>query len=266
MKSIRNSLAIMLCWLFAPLPLTAAGATMSIVPSYVQSFDAALNSIGELADDGAATPVGGYLQYEFRLSVNDLAADEDFWTAIFDVQLAPGLENGSGWLDPGVAQTNGYYPASPSLAMYDSNGATSGGIQAHWQFGNADFGSDATDLKSIIVEASPQEAANRQYGEAVRPGQGAANALGFPTLLGTVLVRRTEMIPSSVAIVPIAGSAWGIYTLNEFGDGIPTSQAPASFPTSTIQLNVPEPATFGLALSALVAGLLFCRRRAGLCS
>lgn len=64
------------------------------------------------------------------------------------------------------------------------------------------------------------------------------------------------MIPSSIAVVPIAGSAWGVYTGNELGNGTPSSQAPATFTPSAIQLVVPEPATFGLALGALLAGLL----------
>ena len=260
MKLIRNSLTCICFLLLTSAHLTAQAATISITPSYVQSFDAAEVSIGKLAGDGAATPVGGYLQYEFRLTLGNLASDEDFWTAIFDVQLAPGLEIASGWLDPGVAQANGYYPAAPSLAMYDSNGSTPGGVQAHWQFGNADFGLNPNDLKSIIVEASSQEAANRQYGEATRPGQGADDDLGFPTLLGTILVRRTELIASSVAVVPIEGSAWGTYTNNEFGGGFFTSQAPTSFSSSAVQLVVPEPATFSLALGALLFGQFLSRR------
>jgi len=262
MKSICRPLPFLFCLLCASSQFTARGATISITPGYVQSFDAALNPIGTLASGGATTPLGGYLQYEFRLTLNDAAPGEDFWTAIFDVQLAPGLEIASGWLDPGVAQANGYYPPAPSLAMYDSNGATPGGIEAHWQFGNADFGLNSNDLKSIIVEVSPQEAANRQYGEAARPGQGAADDLGFPTLLGTIVVRRTEMISSSMAVAPIEGSAWGTYTNNELGAGDFTPQAATTFSTSTVQLAVPEPATFGLALVALLAAVYLPRLRA----
>jgi len=121
MTSIRVSLACLFCLLCGARPLTAQAATISIAPSYVQSFDAAQNPLGNLENDGATTPLGGYLQYEFRLTLDNPAADEDFWIAVFDIRLAPGLENASGWLDPGVAQANGYYPDAPSLAMYDSN-------------------------------------------------------------------------------------------------------------------------------------------------
>lgn len=264
MTTTRIFLACLFCLLCGARPLSAQAATISITPSYVQSFDAAQNPLGKLADNGATTPLDGYLQYEFRLSLDNLAADEDFWIAVFDIRLAPGLENASGWLDPGVAQANGYYSDTPSLAMYDSNGPSLGGIQAHWQFGNADFGLDSNDLKSIIVEASPQEAANRQYGEAVRPGQGAADGLDLPTLLGTILVRRTEVNSSSVAVVPIDGSAWGTYVNNRLGAGVFTSQEASSFTTSSLQLVVPEPASFSLLFGALLSTLLFSwRRKAG---
>lgn len=70
----------------------ALGGTITIVPSYVQSFDAAFNPLGTLPGDGAGTPVGAYLQYEFRMTLDDLAPGEDFWTAILNVQLGPGLK------------------------------------------------------------------------------------------------------------------------------------------------------------------------------
>jgi hypothetical protein len=264
MKLIRHISSFLACLIgvqFVLLQSAAWAATISITPSYVQSFDAEQNPLGKLAGNGATTPLGGYLQYEFRLSVDELTADEDFWTAIFDVQLGPGLENASGWLDPGIAQANGYYPAAPSLSMYDSNGSTPGGIQAHWQYGNADFGQDSNDLKSIIIETSPTEAANRQYGETIRPAQGAADNLGSPTLLGTVVVRRDEMMPSFISIAPIAGSAWGVYTDNALGDGIPTAQPPGTLSASTLDLAVPEPGTFVLAFSAIIFGLVCASRR-----
>lgn len=260
MSHFRRLWACLFCLLIALPPLAAKAATLSITPSYVQSFDAAQVALGKLASDGAATPLDGYLQYEFRLSVDGLAAGEDFWTAIFNIQLGPGLENASGWLDPGVAQANGYYAPGTSLSMYDSNGATPGGVQAHWQFGNADFGLDANDLQSIIVEASPAEAANRQYGEAIRPAAGADDGLDYPTLLGTILVRRTELTASSIAIVPIQGSAWGIYAGNESADGLATSQAPTSFSAASVELAVPEPASLSLAVGALLAVLCLLGR------
>ena len=111
------------------------------------------------------------MQFEVRLTFTGAAADEDFWTAAFNVNLGPGLSNSSGWMDPGTAQANGYYPASPSLMQYDSNGATPGGVQLHWQNGNGDFGMNPDDLQAIIVEAASAEAANRKYGEVGRPGQ-----------------------------------------------------------------------------------------------
>jgi hypothetical protein len=64
------------------------------------------------------------------------------------------MANSSGWMDPGTAQANGYYPASPSLAEYDSNGASPGGVEMHWQNGNGDFGPNSDDLQAIIVETS----------------------------------------------------------------------------------------------------------------
>jgi hypothetical protein len=240
---------------------TDAG-TISLMPAYLQSFDAAFNPIGALPNDGAATPAGGYLQFEFRLTLDDAAPDEDFWTAIFDVQLGPGLVNASGWLDPETAQANGYYPALPSLATYDSNGGTAGGIQSHWQFGNADFGLIPDDLKSIIIESSPSEAANRQYGEFLRPGEGSPDGLGYPTLVGTILVQRTDVIPSSISVVPINGSPWGVYVNNGQGAGDPTAQPGSSFQSSTIVLFVPEPGTLYLA-PWLFAAAIFLRRRRG---
>ncbi len=181
----------------------AGAASISIAPRYVQSYDSSLTPLGALANDGAATPVGSLLHYEFRMTVDDLEADEDFWIAIFNVEIGPGLEVVVGWMDPGTAQANGLYDPLPSLANYDSNGAGIGGIQSHWQFGNADFGLDPDDLQVIIVEASGLEAANRQYGEALRPGAGSPDGLGSPTLIGSILVRRTEMVPSLVSVMPI---------------------------------------------------------------
>jgi hypothetical protein len=243
--------------------VAAQGATITITPSYVQSFDAALVPLGALPGDGAATPVGGFLQYEFRMTVDDLAPDEDFWTAILNVQLGPGLQAASEWLDPGTAQLNGYYPQSPSLATYDGNGAAIGGSQFHWQYGNDDFGPDSNDLQSIIIEAAPQEAANRQYGELVRPLEGDPDGLGWPTLLGAILVQRTDRLSSTVTVTPIDGSSWGIYTGNAQGDGAPTAQIDSqSFSGGTAMLAVPEPGTLGLALVAAAAGVLFSRWRA----
>jgi hypothetical protein len=243
------------------LPGAALGASISIEPSYVQSFDAGLNSLGILPGQGATTPVGAYLQYEFRMALADLEPDEDFWTAILNVQLGPGLEIGSSWLDPATAQLNGYYPPSPSLASYDSNGAAGGGIQFHWQFGNEDFGVDSGDLQTIIIEVSPEEAANRQYGELVRPSAGDADGLGSPTLLGTILVKRTALVASSVTVAPIDGSSWGTYVGNALGDGVLTAQEDSSsFGGGTVMLAVPEPGTLGLALLAAVLGVFFRSR------
>ncbi len=214
-----------------------------------------------LADGGAATPVGGYLQIEFRMSLEAVAPGEDFWTAIFNVELGPGLENNSGWLDPATAQANGYYPVAPSLAQFDSNGATAGGVQFHWQFGNADFGVDPNDLLAVIVEASSAEAANRQYGEATRPGAGFPDGLGSPTLLGTLIVKRTGLEPTSITVAPIAGSPWGLYTDNTAGDGTATSQPNSAFAGGTLGIAVPEPG--GLSLAILASALLWYRRRVG---
>lgn len=233
--------------------MDAQGATISIAPSYVQSFDSALGPLGSLPNDGAATPVGGYLQYEFRLALDGPEFGEDFWTAIFDVQLSPGLEIFSPWLDPGTAQLEGLYPDAPSLAAYDSNGATAGGMQFHWQYGNEDFGLDSNDLESIIVEAAPGEAANRQYGEIERPGAGSPDGLDSPTLIGTIIVRRSELTISAVSVVPIDGSPWGVYVGNSVGEGMPLPQSGGAFSGGTAVLVVPEPGTFALALFGMIA-------------
>jgi hypothetical protein len=238
----------------------ARAATISITPDYVQSFAEGLVPLGALPNDGAATPVGGMLHYEFRMSVNDLMAGEDFWVAIFNIELGPGLEFVTGWMDPGTAQANELYAQSPSLATYDSNGAVLGGIEPHWEYGNADFGLDPDDLQTIIVETSSQEATNRQYGEVLRPTAGSPDALGSPTLVGAILVRRLEMIPSFLSLSPIDGDAWGIYEGNTLGDGLPTSLPPGTFGTSPLILEVPEPTMLSLGLTASAALLLYRRR------
>ncbi len=243
-------------WLLAgllvvALPMVAQAASIAIVPSYVQSFDSALAPLGALPNNGAATPVGGYLQIEFRMTLAGAAADEDFWTAIFNVTPGPGLGNASGWMDPATAQGNGYYAVAPSLAQFDSNGAALGGVQSHWQFGNADFGINPNDLQSIIVEAAAVEAANRQYGESARPAAGDIDALGWPTLIGTLVVQRTALVPTDIAVSPIAGSPWGMYVGNAAGAGTPIAQPGTSFTGGTIQVGVPEPSTSLLALIAI---------------
>lgn len=240
-------------FLLLAIPLSARAASISITPVYVQSFDSALLPLGELPNDGAATPAGGYLQFEFRMQLIDTGPGEDFWTAIFNVNLGAGLENSSGWLDPGIAQANGYYPAAPSLSQFDSNGPVMGGIQAHWQFGNDDFGLEADDLQSIIVEASESESANRQYGEAIRPAAGAPDGLGSSTLIGAVLVRRAAFVPTQISVSPIAGSAWGLYVDNAEGSGDSVVQPGNSFAASTLVIGVPEPGTWALAWMAAVA-------------
>jgi hypothetical protein len=241
---------------------TANAASIVIEPVYVQSLDAGFMPLGKLENDGAATPVDALLHYEFRLRVDDLAADEDFWIAIFNIELGPGLQAVGGWMDPGTAQANGLYEQLPSLANYDSNGAALGGIQAHWQFGNADFGVDANDLRSIVVEASGPEAANRQYGELVRPAAGSTDGLGSPTLIGAMLVRRLEMVPSSVRVTPIDGSPWGIYQGNEQGLGNLVALPNSTFTSGELELLVPEPSGMSLALGAAWLLVLWFRRRA----
>ncbi len=244
----------------AQVATTARAATISITPLYVQSFTEGLIPLGTLPNDGAATAVGGLLHYEFRMFVDELMAGEDFWVAIFNVNLGPGLEAVTSWMDPGTAQANDLYALSPSLATYDSNGDSLGGVKSHWQFGNGDFGLDTTDLKSIIVEAASDEAANRQYCELVRPAAGNPDALGSPTLIGAILVRRTERLASSISVTPIAGSPWGIYRDNEQGLGEPVAQpGGAAFSGESAMLAVPEPSTLALAAVGLLT-LVFARR------
>jgi hypothetical protein len=234
-------------------------SSIVLTPVYVQSFDSAFAPLGQLAENGAATPQNGYLQFEVRLTLSGAAADEDFWTAAFNVNLGSGLANSSGWMDPATAQANGYYAAAPSLAAYDSNGAAAGGIQLHWQNGNGDFGSNSNDLQAIVVEASSAEAFNRQYGELIRPAIGSPDGLGDPTLIGTVIVRRTLDVPSSISITPIAGMPWGSYVSNSTGSGTPTSHSALTFSGGTALISVPEPATLTLAALALLVSL--ARRR-----
>ncbi len=253
----------LLAVLFAALPMTLRASMITIAPSYVQSFDSSMGSLGSLPNNGAATPVDGYMQFEFRISLADLAADEDFWTAAFNINLGPGLTDSSGWMSPALAQVNNYYPASPSLAQFDSNGALPGGVEMHWQYSNDDFGASSTDLQSIIVEAASAEAANRQYGEAVRPAAGSPDGLGSPTLIGSIIVQRTALVPSTITVAPIAGQPWGTYVGNSTGDGVPTAHSAASFIGESVAVPAPEPATFWLAASAFmavaVAGRRYCR-------
>jgi hypothetical protein len=157
-------------------------------------------------------------------------------------------------MDPATAQGNGYYAAAPSLAQFDSNGAALGGVQSHWQFGNADFGINPNDLQIIIVEAAAIEAANRQYGESARPAAGNFDALGWPTLIGTLIVQRTALVPTEISVSPIAGSPWGLYLGNAIGAGTPTAQPGTTFTGGTLTINVPEPST---GLIALLAAM-FC--------
>ncbi len=250
--------------LAAQVAACARAATITIAPAYVQSFTDGFAPLGALPDGGAATPVGGMLHYEFRMTVDELMAGEDFWTAIFNINLGPGLEAVTSWMDPGTAQANELYALSPSLATYDSNGASLGGVKSHWQFGNGDFGLDPTDLKSIIVEAASDEAANRQYGELVRPALGNTDALGSPTLIGAILVRRTQLVPTSISVSPIEGSSWGIYQDNSLGLGLPVGVPGGdSFSGESAMLAVPEPSATALAATALVALMCARRRRCG---
>lgn len=253
---VRNLVFIACCLVTGQ----SQGAMLTIRPEYVQSFDSSLAPLGVLPDNGAGTPVGGYLQFAFRIELDGAAANEDFWIAAFNVGLGPGLQNFSGWLDPGLAQANGYYPAGLALAQYDSNGATAGGINSHWDYSNADFGLDPNDLKSIIVETSPAQAWNRQYGEPTRPGAGFADDLGSPTLIGAVLVQRVDLVPTFVDVTPIAGSPWGTYVDNASGDGTATSQSGDSFHSESVGVGVPEPSAMLLASLGGALVLLFGRR------
>jgi hypothetical protein len=133
-KFMMRLAVIVACCLVANL---SQAAMLTISPQYVQSFDALLAPLGTLPSDGAGTPAGGYLQFEFRISLGGAAVGEDFWIAAFDINLGPGLQNSSGWLDSGIAQANGYYPAGLALAQYDANGSAVGGITSYWDFGNS---------------------------------------------------------------------------------------------------------------------------------
>lgn len=233
-----------------------ADMVLQLDPHYVQSFDSLLTPLGTLAGNGEGTPVGGYLQVEFRMNLSDTAVGEDFWIAIFDVGVGPGLVAATQWMSPATAQAGGLYPFAPSLGFYDNNGPALGGIKPHWEYANADFGVDPNDLVGIIVEASEEESANRQYGEVTRPGFGNSDGLGHPTLIGTLLLQRTDLSPISITVSPIAGSAWGTYTDNFTGTGNFTTQLSSSFIGGSLS-SVPEPSSLLLLLTT--ASLLMIR-------
>jgi len=259
----------------------ASAANLQLSSNLAQNFDSTLATKGSGA---AGIQPGTYELVDIRASLSNLAAGENFWTALFNVTVVPkngapanGLtatDLGTGmWLSPAAASSNGLYdwrtPASPapalqSYAQYDSNGASLGGTVAHWQNGNADLGSSVNDLNVIGVEATAAEANNRRYGEASRPSAGYGDQLGGPTLLGSVLFQGVTAGSYDIVLTPIAGSPWGIYTGNAAGAGTTSAQPAASmsFVAATITV-VPEPASMvmlamgGIALVG--AGL---RRRA----
>jgi hypothetical protein len=235
-------------------PAVATAGMIFVNPLYTRAYDSNFTPLA------AGTPIqpGMILQIDVRMSVTGLAAAEDFLGMSLNVALSSGLQavdNGSGkWMLPAVAEGNGLYTAYPSplpamqnYGLYDGNGAAIGGVKNHWQT-NADLGANQNDLQGISIEASASEAANRQYGEAVRPAAGYADQLGSPTLVGTFLVRYNGPGLQSITLSSIGGSDWLTYINNAAGNGTSFTQPAGSYFGG--QLTVPEPDSLVLALLA----------------
>jgi hypothetical protein len=124
---------------------------------------------------------------------------------------------------------------------------------------NGDFGQNSNDLKAIVITMFPAEAANRQYGEAIRPGAGYADQLGSPTLLGSILVRYdgsgTQQITLATPLSGPDGQWWSTIPNNANGTGLLVAQPSELFSGASLSLPltpVPEPATLGMSLLGIL--------------
>jgi PEP-CTERM motif len=251
------------------IPSFAASLSMSLVHS--RTFDASMNPLAS----GSPIQAGDIMLIDVRMQLLGAAVNEDFGNTSFSIGLSSGLSavdlGGGKWMSPAAAESSGVYtdyPASaPSLQSYgqfDSNGSLPSGIQSHW-LTNTDGGKDSNDLQAIIVAMFPSEAANRQYGEAVRPGAGYADQLGSPTLLGRFLVQYDGSGTQQITLAPPLpfGQWWSTIPNNANGTGQLVAQPSDNYFGATLSLPitpVPEPATLGMGIVGIA--LLVASRRA----
>ena len=239
MKSVVAVAAVVLV---VGLAASAQAQSVNLKLEHVATFDSGFGAIA--LDDLVAGPTDptNLQQIDVSFTAEGLGEGEDIWLVGFDVNLGSGLADALGWIAASGDFDHDNVPITPK--------------QTHYQNGNGDFGTDTADLKVLLAETTADEAANRQYGEAVRPGAGEADALGAPySLIGSVIVTwdgsQTELSVSPTG--GETGSPWGIYNVNRE----PTAQPYQALAGDTLAFGIPEPAS----LLLLGVGLALIRRR-----
>lgn len=278
--------ALIAVFAVASMPTITSASTLLLTPVYAQVYS---SDFSTALGTPFMVPVGDYIQIDFRLDVFGLSAGENFWSMSFNLTNTTGLTpvvlaGNSPWMSPGTAAGNlpplpgapyasfpKPLPAQQSYNTYDSNGALPSGTTSHFAFGsNTDAGASTSDLQDIFVSVGSAEAANRKYGESVRPGSGFADQLGSPantagTLIGTVVYQVTSTSVQFVTINPENGLAWGTWLNNSAGAGTANPLPASSFNsglTVSLLMNglIPEPASFVLmGLAGLGFLVVACR-------
>lgn len=249
MYSRISIIALMAAGLLAVGAVSAQAASIQLDLQYAgttsnfSDFSDSLKPAPELSD--AVDPLLDYHKFEVYMTVSDTLPEENFWTALFNIDLGPGMVPGD---------FGGFSQWTPNNPDYDPNSPAVPPPAAPIYSDSTDSGASDHDLQRMFIQVASATLAASQPGE---PGQDAQ--LGpVPLLLGDFYVQWDQSIAAatSVSISPEGQLPWGLYI-----DGTETAQGSDSFSGNRLDFVFPEPASITLAGLAMIGLLGMFRRR-----